>query len=70
MNLPVEASEDEIVAAVRAANEDERVHGILVQVSCRCPKGRKKRTRPGRPDSFSAHGFLAPAVGLFTPLPP
>ncbi|CAE7214911.1 FOLD4 [Symbiodinium sp. KB8] len=32
VNLPVEASEDEIVAAVRAANEDERVHGILVQL--------------------------------------
>lgn len=42
MNLPVEASEDEIVAAVRAANEDERVHGILVQVSL----GRSSK-RPG-----------------------
>ena len=40
VNLPVEASEDEIVAAVRAANEDERVHGILVQVSGRRLVGR------------------------------
>ena len=32
VDLPETATEEEIVAAVKTANEDPRVHGILVQV--------------------------------------